>query len=51
MVSSSERLHSRPPPTFTVAPSQRSGSQQLALDQVDQVVDVQEVAHLLAAPP
>ena len=48
VVSSSERLHSRPPPTLTVRPSQLAGVEQLALDQVDQVLDVEQVAHLLA---
>ena len=48
VVSSSERLHSRPPPTLTVRPSQASRVEQLALDQVDQVLDVEQVAHLLA---
>ena len=48
VVSASERLHSRPPPTLTVRPSQLGGIEQLALDQVDQVLDVEQVAHLLA---
>ncbi len=51
VVSRSERLHSRPPPTLTVTPSQRSGSLELVVDQVDEVVDVEQVAHLLAVPP
>ena len=39
---------SRPPPTLTVAPAQRSGSASWLDDEVDEVVDVQHVAHLLA---
>ena len=48
VVSASDRLQARPPPTLTVAPAQRSGSGELLVDEVDQVVDVQQVAHLLA---
>ena len=41
------------PPAADVdgTPSQRVGLEQLLLDQVDEVLDVEQVAHLLAAPP
>ncbi len=50
VVSSSDRLHSRPPPTLTVTPDQWSGSSSWALDQRDEILDVQQVADLPSAP-
>ena len=49
VVSRSERLTSRPPPTLPTNPSQRSGSVELLVDELDQVGDVQQVAHLVPA--
>ena len=48
VVSSSERLHSRPPPTLAVDAAPALRVAELLVDQVDQVVDVEQVAHLLA---
>ena len=47
--SRSEAEHAGPPPTLAMTPAQDSGSRELDLDEADEVVDVEQVAHLLAA--
>ena len=48
VVSASESETARPPPTLTVRAAPAVRVRELAVDQLDEVVDVQQVADLLA---